>query len=218
MVLKRFYMASSDKQSQLQVLVEEALYGMMVCVQIPLKRPRTHCMTAFQPMHKPQDCSQFCSILNNMGDHNSKRIIPPQPPAPTAWYWRCHLCHQKYQLGVTRRCLTDGHRICSTFSDEPLKKHEKNKHCLSKFDYRGWSEWYEWRKSVRKRRDEARRRAAMRRLIPQAIPKRPKTHNCWDNCKYPSMCVHDNLKSPAASSPDTSEEDEPPRKTKKSER
>ncbi|KAI9053996.1 hypothetical protein LZ554_002940 [Drepanopeziza brunnea f. sp. 'monogermtubi'] len=35
------------------------------------------------------------------------------PPFPYPWIWRCHLCHSVYRLGVTRRCLEDGHFFCS---------------------------------------------------------------------------------------------------------
>ncbi|EKD16167.1 uncharacterized protein L3040_009599 [Drepanopeziza brunnea f. sp. 'multigermtubi'] len=35
------------------------------------------------------------------------------PPFPYPWIWRCHLCRSVYRLGVTRRCLEDGHFFCS---------------------------------------------------------------------------------------------------------
>ncbi|KAH6717522.1 hypothetical protein BKA61DRAFT_571612 [Leptodontidium sp. MPI-SDFR-AT-0119] len=52
------------------------------------------------------------------------RSIIPSPPLPAEylatapalpypWIWRCHLCHSVYRLGVTRRCLEDGHFFCS---------------------------------------------------------------------------------------------------------
>ncbi|OCK91714.1 uncharacterized protein K441DRAFT_483120, partial [Cenococcum geophilum 1.58] len=34
------------------------------------------------------------------------------PPSPLQWLWQCHQCHRKYPLGVTRRCLDDGHFFC----------------------------------------------------------------------------------------------------------
>ncbi|KAI6713815.1 hypothetical protein JHW43_003666 [Diplocarpon mali] len=41
------------------------------------------------------------------------------PPLPYPWIWRCHLCHSVYRLGVTRRCLEDGHLFCSLPSPPP---------------------------------------------------------------------------------------------------
>ncbi|KAL2066752.1 hypothetical protein VTL71DRAFT_2824 [Oculimacula yallundae] len=58
------------------------------------------------------------------------RTLLPSPPLPTSylttapetpypWIWRCHLCHSIYRLGVTRRCLEDGHLFCSVESPPP---------------------------------------------------------------------------------------------------
>ncbi|PVH80847.1 hypothetical protein DL98DRAFT_571480 [Cadophora sp. DSE1049] len=35
------------------------------------------------------------------------------PPTPYPWIWKCHLCNSIYRLGVTRRCLEDGHSFCA---------------------------------------------------------------------------------------------------------
>ncbi|KAH7370933.1 hypothetical protein BKA65DRAFT_590172 [Rhexocercosporidium sp. MPI-PUGE-AT-0058] len=50
--------------------------------------------------------------------------LPPEylataPKLPYPWIWRCHLCHSVYRLGVTRRCLEDGHFFCSLPSPPP---------------------------------------------------------------------------------------------------
>lgn len=36
-------------------------------------------------------------------------ICPPRPPFAK---WRCHICGKRYAIGVTRRCLKDGHSLC----------------------------------------------------------------------------------------------------------
>ncbi|KAE8442482.1 hypothetical protein EG329_003325 [Mollisiaceae sp. DMI_Dod_QoI] len=41
------------------------------------------------------------------------------PPIPHPWIWRCHLCRTTYRLGVTSRCLRDGHYFCSVPSPPP---------------------------------------------------------------------------------------------------
>ncbi|KAK0122491.1 hypothetical protein ONS95_010721 [Cadophora gregata] len=38
---------------------------------------------------------------------------PPPPSFPFPWIWQCHLCGSVYRLGVTRRCLEDGHFFCA---------------------------------------------------------------------------------------------------------
>ena len=41
---------------------------------------------------------------------------PPPPSNPYPWLWKCHLCNSIYRLGVTRRCLEDGHFFCAVVS------------------------------------------------------------------------------------------------------
>ena len=66
-----------------------------------------------------------------------------------AWIWICHLCHSRYPLGVTRRCLVDGHYYCSGESDKPsIRKKKKHKACSSEFDYASWTQWGDWRRKV----------------------------------------------------------------------
>ncbi|KFZ05904.1 hypothetical protein V501_07917 [Pseudogymnoascus sp. VKM F-4519 (FW-2642)] len=36
----------------------------------------------------------------------------PRPAYPLPTKWRCHTCGRKYAIGVTRRCLIDGHFLC----------------------------------------------------------------------------------------------------------
>ena len=99
--------------------------------------------------------------------------IPLPPKKPLVWVWQCHLCHSRYSLGATRRCLQDGHYYCSGEADRPnLKKKQKGKSCSSEFDYIGWRETAEWQRNVRR----------VRRLSDEHHPS-----GC-ENCEFPSQC------------------------------
>ncbi|KAJ9612645.1 hypothetical protein H2200_004242 [Cladophialophora chaetospira] len=105
-------------------------------------------------------------------NQHAKPSIPPPPnDKPMAWLWICHLCHSRYALGVTRRCLVDGHYYCSGESDKPSgRKKKKHKACSSEFDYAAWTVWGEWR------------RKALRALQNDRVFK-----GC-ENCDFPSQC------------------------------
>src|SRR5689334_22698027 len=56
--------------------------------------------------------------------HRPRTLLPSRPTTsldflddppidPVAWVWFCHLCGRRYEIGVTRRCLEDGHYFCS---------------------------------------------------------------------------------------------------------
>ncbi|KAI9767412.1 MAG: hypothetical protein M1835_007042, partial [Candelina submexicana] len=93
------------------------------------------------------------------------------PCAPQTWQWTCHLCKCSYPLGVTRRCLRDGHFFCS--GSTVSKKSGVRKHhgaCSSEFDYTGWKQKANWRRE-------------------QFLPATGRDSNdCWNNCDYPSQC------------------------------
>ncbi|KAI9720611.1 MAG: hypothetical protein M1812_002791 [Candelaria pacifica] len=95
----------------------------------------------------------------------------PPPHAPQTWQWTCHLCKSSYPLGVTRRCLRDGHLFCSGSSVS--KKSGVRKHhgaCTSEFDYTGWRQQADWRRE--------------QLVFPTGRPSK----DCWNNCDYPSEC------------------------------
>ncbi|KAJ9500484.1 hypothetical protein LTR96_002979 [Exophiala xenobiotica] len=104
------------------------------------------------------------------GNTSTAKWTPP-PEEPMAWVWICHLCHSRYSLGVTRRCLIDGHYYCSGETDRPsLRKKRKNKSCSSEFDYVAWKAWGEWR-----------------RKALQTI-KNPRVLRGCEKCEFPSQC------------------------------
>lgn len=69
------------------------------------------------------------------------------PIRPMSWIWQCHLCHQRYALGVTRRCLHDGHYYCAGDQDQRNNKRKRSQSCSSEFDYFGWRLYGEWRRN-----------------------------------------------------------------------
>ncbi|KAF1834826.1 hypothetical protein BDW02DRAFT_568650 [Decorospora gaudefroyi] len=98
------------------------------------------------------------------------------PHSPLSWVWTCHQCHHSYHLGVTRRCLEDGHKFCSGTTTikawrKPSNPSRVRKHraCGSEFDYSGWKAWGRWRRGG-KRLDSAGKK------------------DCWNTCDYPSEC------------------------------
>ncbi|KAF2000585.1 hypothetical protein P154DRAFT_545630 [Amniculicola lignicola CBS 123094] len=83
----------------------------------------------------------------------------PLPQSPLQWLWQCHQCTRTYSLGVTRRCLEDGHRFCSGTTTvhnwrkalNPRKaRRKRHRACASEFDYAGWKGWGRWRRSGRR--------------------------------------------------------------------
>jgi len=105
-------------------------------------------------------------------------ISAPPPVVPLQWMWQCHQCRQTYPLGVTRRCLEDGHNFCAgtTITRSRKASHRKivKKHraCASEFDYAAWKTIGNWRRDC---------------LTP-TTPARKGKKDCWHNCDYPSEC------------------------------
>ncbi|EMC95947.1 hypothetical protein BAUCODRAFT_24924 [Baudoinia panamericana UAMH 10762] len=86
--------------------------------------------------------------------------LSPPPAEPLQWLWQCHICNRVYKLGVTRRCLDDGHYVCAGTttvkrSKRTNKKVVRHKACASEFDYQGWEAWGAWRRSAMERMDAA---------------------------------------------------------------
>ncbi|KAI9843811.1 MAG: hypothetical protein M1837_006071 [Sclerophora amabilis] len=117
------------------------------------------------PMTPP--ASRPCTPLNLVERPSTPPDSPPLIPLP--WLWTCHLCHSSYALGVTRRCIHDGHYFCSGTTvrkDGSTKRHTS---CNSEFDYVGWSAWQEWRRET-------------------VCPEEEDAKDCWHQCDYPSEC------------------------------
>ncbi|KAL2429112.1 hypothetical protein ABEF95_013289 [Exophiala dermatitidis] len=127
----------------------------------------------------PFDHAEF---LDKVTSKPTNRLVAPPPPGlPSAWIWTCHLCHSRYPLGVTRRCLVDGHYYCSGETDKPsLRKRKKPKSCTSEFDYHSWKQWGDWRRKVLQSMDN------------------PRILRGCDFCDYPSQCRSVSDASPVA--------------------
>jgi len=136
-----------------------------------LRSPRT---PVFMPEFSasPFDHTKIFSPSPNSPTKPKKRNSLQTPPAnPLTWVWQCHLCKSRYALGVTRRCLVDGHYYCSGENDQRnLKKKKRGQACSSEFDYVGWRQWGEWK------------RKALKTMENPSIPK-----GC-EKCEFPSQC------------------------------
>ena len=135
-----------------------------------IRSPRTPTWAPDSPssLISPFDYTKFFGTSPKATSRNS---IPPPPEKPQAWIWQCHLCRHRYQLGVTRRCLYDGHYYCSGETDRPnLKKKRKGQACSSEFHYEGWGDYGDWKRSV------------------LSVMKNPRILKACEQCDFPSEC------------------------------
>ena len=107
--------------------------------------------------------------------------------------WKCLQCHHNYRLGVTRRCLEDGHYFCSGSTTikswrKPSNSQKARQHraCPSEFDYEGWKTIGRWRRGGPKHTG----RAYTDPTIPGSnkVAVAEKQQECWNTCDYPSEC------------------------------
>ncbi|QSZ33679.1 hypothetical protein DSL72_005250 [Monilinia vaccinii-corymbosi] len=144
----------------------------------------------------------------------SPHLIKPAPPTPYPWIWRCHICHSVYRLGVTRRCLEDGHYFCSLPSPPPTptpppnpdpdqkkknkkkKRHRPPRGCRAEFDYAGWETHNQWRREISALKSQSQSQSQSHTLHnhnhnhnPRALLAPLKTgKDCYHDCDYPSEC------------------------------
>lgn len=161
--------------------------------------PRTPLPQTFHPQHRSQ----------TLPTPDTRYV----PPPPLQWLWQCHQCRRTYSLGVTRRCLEDGHEFCAGTTTvktwrRPLRavRAKRGKACASEFDYQGWKAWGRWKRSGETRAvpweesssdsdlesDESSEddfRASSGSCsdgTPAQTTTPPK--DCWNMCDYPSEC------------------------------
>lgn len=94
------------------------------------------------------------------------------PPRPISWIWFCHLCRFSYPLGVTRRCLNDGHVVCVGKTITKSGKIKRHQTCHTEFDFVGWDVWGPWRRNKH-------------RNPPVSVYK---GNNCSTQCDFPNQC------------------------------
>lgn len=135
-----------------------------------IRSPRTPTWSPPTPS-SPFDYRKFLSTPEPSDSKPQPHSVGPPPDAPLPWVWQCHLCRNRYALGVTRRCLYDGHYYCSGDASQPnLKKKKKGVACSSEFDYEGWEEYGEWRQRALKEVEN------------------PKVPRACEKCAFPSQC------------------------------
>ncbi|KAI5199449.1 hypothetical protein E4T39_06235 [Aureobasidium subglaciale] len=98
------------------------------------------------PQHFKRTCSATAAV-------DLMKQLPPPSRQPQQWLWSCHLCGRHYNLGVTRRCLDDGHYFCAGTSmvksrKDNVKRLRKHRACASEFDYAGWKDWGVWKRGL----------------------------------------------------------------------
>ncbi|EFQ86734.1 hypothetical protein PTT_17944 [Pyrenophora teres f. teres 0-1] len=134
--------------------------------------------------------------FRNQSRQNDSTVYPQPainaPPSPLSWVWSCHQCHRNYRLGVTRRCLDDGHEFCSgtttiknwrkSTNPRRIKKHRA---CGSEFDYSRWKAWGRWRRGGAN--NTTLNQFNNGPIVVSQIPGQGKK-DCWNTCDYPSEC------------------------------
>jgi hypothetical protein len=116
-----------------------------------VRSPRTPTYVPDSPLATSILPFDHTKLFNESAPEAQDKPSFPPPPSekPMSWIWICHLCHSRYAIGVTRRCLVDGHYYCSGESDKPsIRKKKKHKACSSEFDYASWKLWGDWRRKV----------------------------------------------------------------------
>jgi hypothetical protein len=137
----------------------------------PIYQPESPFSASLAPFDPAKLFSNLSAPLIPKAIVPKKRTPSPPPSDPLAWVWQCHLCRSRWPIGVTRRCLVDGHFYCSGDTSQPnMKKKKKGQSCSSEFDYVGWKEWGAWKRNALKTLSNAR--------IPRGC----------ERCEFPSQC------------------------------
>ena len=168
------------------------------------------------PITPPASPPNGAALLADRSKLSSKFEIPPPPSEPLHWLWQCHLCNRVYQLGVTRRCLEDGHYFCAGMTTVKrskrigYKKTIRHKACASEFDYQGWKAWGTWRRDIAEQIEAAEALEQLlnndptplitpdegrwlngswtRKPVAQKGAEKFWSKDCWNDCSYPSEC------------------------------
>ncbi|GAM86610.1 hypothetical protein ANO11243_046240 [Dothideomycetidae sp. 11243] len=124
------------------------------------------------PLAQPMPRASAPSIVSTHCSRSDDNWSTAEDPVP--WRWQCHVCNRRYQVGVTRRCLEDGHYFCTGRTlisgvGEPSMVVE-HPPCTSVFDYCAWESIGEER----------------RRLIRDGSDGRT---DCWSGCDWPGSCI-----------------------------
>lgn len=107
-------------------------------------------------------------------------------------------------MGVTRRCLEDGHVYCAGITiiknwrkarnEQKLIRHRP---CGNEFDYQGWHQWGHWRRSGRRNSiyydsdtdsDSSSSQDDVLEVDERKEEMLGQQKDCWNSCNYPSQC------------------------------
>ncbi|KAG5947593.1 hypothetical protein E4U60_002941 [Claviceps pazoutovae] len=163
--------------------------------QAPFSPPTSHShlgsLTSSSP--RPQQPQQ----------HQQSPPSPPPPPLP--WLWTCHRCYHRYNIAITRRCLSCGHEFCLwqvRYLAHPNKNHtnkdmetqvqaliREGRLCALEFDYLGWRDWMAWRRRLYGWR--AREQGTGTGTGAGSGGRERQGHDCTLDCDYPSQCLRE---------------------------
>jgi hypothetical protein len=136
----------------------------------PIYQPTSPLFASLAPFDPAKLLSSLSAPLIPKFVAPTKKTPSPPPSDPLAWVWQCHLCRSRWPLGVTRRCLVDGHFYCSGDTPQPNLKKKKGQSCSSEFDYVGWKDWGAWKRNALK------------------TISNPRIARGCERCEFPSQC------------------------------
>ncbi|KAG5970393.1 hypothetical protein E4U56_007723 [Claviceps arundinis] len=132
---------------------------------------------------------------------------PSPPPPPLPWLWTCHRCYHRYNIAITRRCLSCGHEFCLwqvRYLVHPNKNHtnrdmetqvqaliREGRLCALEFDYLGWRDWMAWRRRLYGWRAREMGQEGGEGAGAGAGGRERQGHDCTLDCDYPSQCLRE---------------------------
>ncbi|KAG6043581.1 hypothetical protein E4U39_004360 [Claviceps sp. Clav50 group G5] len=173
--------------------------------QAPFSPPTSHLTTSPPPSHShPRNLS-----TSPPSPRPQQRQQPPPspPPPPLPWLWTCHRCYHRYNIAITRRCLSCGHEFCLwqvRYLVHPNKNHtnrdmetqvqaliREGRLCALEFDYLGWRDWMAWRRRLYGWRAREMGQEEGTGTGAGAGGRERQGHDCTLDCDYPSQCLRE---------------------------
>ncbi|KAK1238080.1 hypothetical protein MKX08_002659 [Trichoderma sp. CBMAI-0020] len=110
---------------------------------------------------------------------------------PKPWTWTCHKCLRRYPMACTQKCLQCGHKVC--YSERGTVRYA----CSVQFDFRGWQQVYNARRSRLLQQSSPTEEAPMM-AVDEGIRRQQErerfhkildgTSSCFTDCRIPSEC------------------------------
>ncbi|KAG6311813.1 hypothetical protein E4U44_003851 [Claviceps purpurea] len=174
--------------------------------QATFSPPTSHLTTSPPPSHSHLR-SLTSSSPRPQQHHHQPPPSPPPPPLP--WLWTCHRCYHRYNIAITRRCLSCGHEFCLwqvRYLVHPNKNHtnrdmetqvqaliREGRLCALEFDYLGWRDWMAWRRRLYgwRAREEGTGTGTGMGTGAGSGGRERQGHDCTLDCDYPSQCLRE---------------------------